>query len=231
MPCVREIRIVDLQHEFGVDDRLVFLPHGVCDSEQIGFIARVVLVLHPVFHSAGRDRRQKSFFDLLALECCLQIVNVRLYFLLADILERFDTIKNPRVMADGGAPAAVEVIFELDQIAAEDRRRLEVGACRPLDEAAESFFGVAGEIRLAQLAVVHDVHSAVDLFLHNFRHRLARATGERGPVVALSFVAGNKHFHQIRRARQAADMSDENPVCTPFHNLLHKLARSQDPTA
>ena len=33
VPVVRQARIVDLQHEAGVDDRLVFLAHGVGGGE------------------------------------------------------------------------------------------------------------------------------------------------------------------------------------------------------
>ncbi len=208
LPGIGEIGIVDLQDEAGVDDRLVFFAHRCGNGEEILFGGFVIFVLHPMLHGAGSDGREKSLCVLLALERRLQIGDVGVDFILADILERLDAIEHPGVMADGGPAAAVEILGELLHVAAEDRRRLEIHPGLALDESAQPLFGIAGEIRFAQFAVIDHVDAAIDLLLHHFGHRLAGPLGQRHAVIRLTLIARHQHLHQIFGPRQTADMRD-----------------------
>ena len=88
LPAVRQVGVVDLKQEAGVDDGLVLFVHGVGDGEQIGFIVGVIVVLHPMFDGAGRDGGEKCLLVLLSLEARFEITDFLLQPLLADILER-----------------------------------------------------------------------------------------------------------------------------------------------
>ena len=179
LPGVGEVRIVDLQDEASFDDGLVFFAHGVRDSEEIFLIGFVKFILHPVLHGARSHGGQKCFFNFLSLKRDFEIRDVGIHFLLADIFQRFHAIEDPRMMADGCPAAAVEILGELQHVAAENRSRLEIGTRRALDESAESFLRITGEIRFSQFAVVDDVDAALDLFLHDFGHGFAGAPSER----------------------------------------------------
>ena len=195
LPGVGEVRIVDLQDEAGFDDGLVFFAHGVRDSEEIFLIGFVKIILHPMFHGARRHGGQKCFFIFLVLKREFEIRDVGIHFLLADVFQRFHAIEDPRVMADGRPAAAVEIFGELQHVASENRRRLEIGTRRALDESAQSFLRITGEIRFSQFAVVDDVDAALDLFLHDFGDGFAGAPSESTVVERLAFVARQKHVH------------------------------------
>src|SRR5262249_26002682 len=143
LPSVGEIRIVDLEDKTGVDDGLVFLVHGGGDGEEVSFVSGVVFVLHPVLHGAGSDGGEKGFFDRLSLERGFQILDVRLYLWVTDILERLSAVEDPGVMTDGGTSTPVKVLGELDHVAAEDGGRPEIWTCRLLDKAAEPLARIA----------------------------------------------------------------------------------------
>ena len=54
-----EPRIVDLQQEAGVDDRLVLLADRLREGEQVVFLALVIGVLVPLLEIGRRDRRHE----------------------------------------------------------------------------------------------------------------------------------------------------------------------------
>ena len=99
LPAVGQIGIVDLQQEAGVDDRFVFLVHSVGDGDQIGFIVRIVIVLHPVFDGAGCNGGKKSFFVFLALQARFEILDFRFQRFMADVLERRVAENPPQIVA------------------------------------------------------------------------------------------------------------------------------------
>ena len=97
LPAVRQVRVVDLQDEARVRDRLVLLRHRVGDGEEELFFGLVVLVVQPVLHRAGRNRRQVAFDAADALHRGLQVGDVFLVGVLADVLDRPDAEHHARV--------------------------------------------------------------------------------------------------------------------------------------
>ena len=85
-------RIVDLQQEARLDDRLVFLAHRVGDGEQIVLRLFVIGVAHPVFDVGGRDRRNERL-DLGAADRGLQVGDVALNQLVTGPVQ---TMRMPR---------------------------------------------------------------------------------------------------------------------------------------
>jgi hypothetical protein len=51
-----EIGTIDLQHDAGIGDRLVFLAHRLGDREQVRLLARVIVVAEEQRDDAGRRR-------------------------------------------------------------------------------------------------------------------------------------------------------------------------------
>ena len=60
VPAHREIGAIDLQHEAGVGDRLVFVPHRLGDGVEIGFLARVMVVAEEQRDHARRSRAHEA---------------------------------------------------------------------------------------------------------------------------------------------------------------------------
>ena len=53
MPAHGEVGAIDLQHEAGFGDGLVFVAHGIGDRRQIRLLARIMLVAEEQRHHAG----------------------------------------------------------------------------------------------------------------------------------------------------------------------------------
>ena len=124
------------------------------------------------------------------------------------------------MVADGSAPASIEVLGKLNRVPTEDRGRLVIGTGRFFDEAAEPLPCVAGEIRFAEFAVIDDVDTAIDLFLHGSRHRAANPLGIGRLVIDLPLVFCHEHLHEIRRPRQCPRVSDKNSFVLRFIRYL-----------
>src|SRR5262249_37451374 len=84
---------------------------------------------------------------------------------------------------------------------------------------AETLVHITGKARLPVLAVADDVHSGLDLLVHNFLHGAAHTCGEFLLVIGLAIFFRPHELYEPWRTHQAADMSGENPVCTPLHGL------------
>jgi hypothetical protein len=63
-----EVGRIDLQHEAGLDDRLVLGLHHVCERGDVGVLARIVQVDDEARQDAGRGRGHEHVggFDLPA---------------------------------------------------------------------------------------------------------------------------------------------------------------------
>ena len=172
-----------------------------------------------MLHGAGSHRWQERLRNLAALERGFEVVYVGFDGGMADILERLNAGEDPCMVADGSAPASVEVLGKLNRVPTEDRGRLVIGTGRFLDEAAEPLPCVAGEIRFAEFAVIDDVDTAIDLFLHGSRHRAANPLGIGRLVIGLPLVFCHEHLHEIRRPRQCPGVSDKNSFSAAFHSI------------
>ena len=102
-------------------------------------------------------RGQERLRNLAALERGFEVVYVVCDGGMADIFERLNAGEDPCMVANGSAPASIEVLGKLNRVPTEDRGRFVIGTGRFFDEAAEPLPCVAGEIRFAEFAVIDDV--------------------------------------------------------------------------
>ena len=195
LPPIRQIRIVDLEDEPGVDDGLIFLMHSVSQRIDVGLVVRVILVLQPMLDGAGRNRGQKGLLNLHTLERRGEILDIRFHGGVADILDGHVAKKPHRVPAnDRAPPLAVKVLREVRQVAAEYCRRTLIGVGRSLYVTAETLPGIVRKTMLPELAVVDDVDAAVDLFLDDLRDGAPQMPGENLPVVGLIVTLCDEHL-------------------------------------
>ena len=76
VPAHAEIGAVELQHEAGFGDGLVFVAHRVGDGVDVGLEILVVVVAEEQRHHAGRGRAHEAFLGLHLRERGLEIVDV-----------------------------------------------------------------------------------------------------------------------------------------------------------
>ena len=72
----RQVGAIELQHEPGLDDRLVFLLHRRRDGFDIGLVARVIGVALEHRHQTRRGRGHEPFDHRDLIECRAQIGEV-----------------------------------------------------------------------------------------------------------------------------------------------------------
>ncbi len=82
---VDQPRVVDLQHEAGVDDAEVLLAHRLGDGAEVFLVAVVVRV---ATEPARARRRHEHLGDVEALDGCLEVGDVLLQQLVTDVGDR-----------------------------------------------------------------------------------------------------------------------------------------------
>jgi hypothetical protein len=122
-------------------------------------------------------------------------------------------------LTDRISTAGGEVFGEELLIAARDIERRRPFARSEVTrlEAGQTLAAIVGEVRLADLTVVHEVHAAVDLSPHDIGHALAQPARERIRIVRLSACLGEDHVFEIVGARQGAGVRGEDTIGTAFH--------------
>ena len=202
---VGEERIVDLQQEPGVDDRLVFGAQRGADGMEELLLAAVVLVRPD---AAWRDRRHERGVMPGAFQGGLEVVDVTLQRLLAAICHRADADQRHH-RHDG--PADHRLLEVLGVVLG---KGVDLGGkerpfhLRPRLEALQPLAHVEEEAGLGLLAVGHDVDAGFRLLAHALGNGAAHAL-----VVAAGRLARELFLHlveQIPGARQAADMGRQD---------------------
>ena len=204
-----EERIVDLQREPGIDDRLVLGAQRRADGVEVFFLALVVVV---ETNTAWRDGRHERIFNAGRGERRLEIVDValqRLEVAIADWTgahqrhERQDRAAEHRILE------VLRVVLRecrglcLEEAELAPRLRL---------EADHALAHVGKKARLGLLAVGDDIDAAVLLLLYDVHHRLADAFFIGIVVDALAGELGLHQVEKIVRARQAADVGGQDAV-------------------
>ena len=87
VPGADQRRKVDLEQEPGVEDRLVLFAHRLAEGEEILIVTLVVFVLHA---RDRRGRRHEPFIGARRRHRRLQVADVALELLVADIADRAD---------------------------------------------------------------------------------------------------------------------------------------------
>ena len=173
-----------------------------------------MLVAQPVLDRAGRHRGQERLARLHAGQRRLEVRDVRLHGVLADVAQRARADR----LAPGEVAAAGEVLGELGGVAAVDLRQDALaGPHHPLLDPAQPLAGIGGEVPLGLLAVVDDVEPDGHLLPHETGHRIADLRRQRPGVVGRALVLGGQQRAQLVRARQAAGVGRQDAIATTFH--------------
>ena len=72
----RHARIVDLQQEAGVDNRLVFYVHRICERRQILFVRGVISIFVVKLEIGRRDRRHERFLGRSVRQGAFQVFDI-----------------------------------------------------------------------------------------------------------------------------------------------------------
>ena len=198
-----EARIVDLHQEPGVDDRLVLLPHGVGDREQVFLVGLVVGVVLPSLDVRGRDGGDELFLHADAAERGLEVVDVRLHLRLPAISDGAGAGEAPRPrvgrLADGGS---VEL-----------RERDILLRSRPRQRFGHNLV-VADEEDCRENRLL----TRMSLTKQEIGSRAARDP-VIAAVVGTPVGQGAHHLQQVGRPRQAARVRREDPLAAAVHGL------------
>ena len=102
-PMARQMRVVDLQDQAGVDDRLVFLVQRVGERDPEFLVGLVMLVGVPIGEVGRRHRRHKGFLVRDPGEGGFEIVDVALQCVMPAIGDRAGADPLGRRRPPGGA--------------------------------------------------------------------------------------------------------------------------------
>src|SRR5512145_707116 len=225
----RGARVVQLEQEAGVDDRTVFVAHGLGDRFEHLLVARVVLVLAVGNHARRCRDRQESLDDASALERRLEVRDVALHFGLAGVTDR----PHAHGLPDRGErgrrrPArAVELVIELVKAgavgSARNARRIFERAALEAAQPLQRVLRPAD--RLAELAITGHIDAGLGLLAHNFFNRAREAAAVGRLVVGLAALLCADKRQQALRPDQAADVRGENSlVAAPHYRPAWRIA-------
>ncbi len=144
----------------------------------------------------------------------LHVLHVRLRRLQAAHADLADAARPLVLRRRAALREPLEDARKLDQVLPRLARRV-------AGEAGEAILDVRGVADLAHLAVAHHVDAGFDLSAHDFAHGVGDRRVRGGCVGRVAAVAREQHVRHGLRARQAADVRDENPLaCWPSSAFL-----------
>src|SRR5206468_4789205 len=215
----RQVRVVDLHEEAGIDDRAVLLVHGVRDREKVLLVRLVVGVPLPVLDAGRGDGRDERLLDRRALKRGLEVVDVRLHVLGALVGDGAgaDHVHRPRGRARHRAAEPLVELgegFHLARAAPRAAPALPVGL-----EAREALADVGNEAGLAHLAVVDDVEAELRLLADDLAHRALHPARAAALIVGLRARLRPDQLEQVGGTRQAPRVRGEDAVAAALHGL------------
>ena len=220
LPGVGQVRVVDLEQETSVGDRLVLFVHGVGDRVQEVLVSVVVSVLHPVLYRAWSDGQQEYLEASESFETGLEVVDIALHGGVTDVLKR----SGAHVLGPAQVASAFEILWEFQCVATVYPREHFAGDVGSLIVPAEPLSSVARKVGLAELTVVDAIETHGNLLLNDLGDRASQPSGKRGLVVGLTATFSDHHLSQVGRSRQAAGVGREYPFVAPLHALLSSIS-------
>ncbi len=212
VPPHRQVGAVELQDEAGPRHRLVLVPHGVRDGEQIGLMAAVVVVSEKEGDDAGRGRADEHVVRRDVRDGRLQVVHVGLgRTRIAD----GDGAGTGRRLPSRPAGIAEHPLGHLGEV----HQVLVLQRLARAAEPGQPVLDVGRVARLADLAVVDDRDAGVDLLADDLGHRRPDARAQGGAVHRDPLFPGKHSADQVGGPGQAAGVGGQDAVDAPFHRV------------
>ena len=168
VPAHAEIGAIDLQHEAGLGDGLVFVAHRLGDGVDVGLEILVVVVAEEQRHHAGRGGAHEALGRLHLRQRGLEVVDVGPRGLRIAHADRRVAGRRLAPRAAGIAEHALRQLREVGEVLIDEGV---AGAA----EAVEPVLDVGGVARLRQFAVVDEVDAGVGLLADHLGDGLAHA--------------------------------------------------------
>src|SRR5215510_5942345 len=147
MPAHGEIGTIDLQHETGFRDRLVFVPHGIGDGINVAFEILLVVIAEEQGYDAGRRRAYETANGLYVVQGCFEVLRIDLGSLWVAHRNRGIAGRRLAARTPGIAENTLLQPWELGQVLVDE---CIAGAAKAL----EPVLDVSGIARLRHLPVV-----------------------------------------------------------------------------
>jgi hypothetical protein len=210
VPAHGEIGTIDLQHDAGLGDGLVFVPHRLRDREQVGLVVLVVVVAEEQRHHAGRGRAHERPGGLLVRQRGLEVFHILHRGARVAHADRCIAGRRLAARAAGIAEHAPGQVGEVREVLVDEGV---AGAAEPV----EPVLHVGGVARLRHFPVVDDVDAGLALLADHLGDGGANAPSQRRAVDRHALLLGIHHAHEIVRPRQAAGVGGEEAVGAALH--------------
>ena len=197
--------------------------HRVGDREQIGLLARIVVVAEEQRDDARRGRAHERVGPARGRERGLEIVDVGARRRRIAHADRSVAGRRLAARSAGIAEHALGEIGEVGEILVHEGV---AGAA----EAGEPVLDVGGIARLRHLAVVDEIDAGLDLLAHHLGDRRAHARRQRRAIDRHALLLGVHHPDEVVGPRQAAGMGGEEALGAAAHRPLSaRTGRLQRP--
>ena len=184
--------------------------HRVGDGEQIGLVARVVVVAEEQRDDAGRGgAHEQARSPGVCASAALQIGDVPLRGAGVAHADRAVAGRRLAARAAGIAEDLPGQRREVDEVLVDE-------AVAGAAEARQPVLDVGGVARLRHLAVVDDVDAGLDLLADDLGHRRADRARRAPRLDRHAFLLGEHHADEVLRPRQAAGMRGEKALGAAF---------------
>ena len=241
VPRRAEIGRIDLQHETGARNRLVFLLQRVSQRFDIGVFVLVVGVGHEFGQDARRGGIHEGFAGVRGGARSGEVLQIRVERMAIAVSHRPDAAWHCLAGEPRGTAARLDQplggigMIEKVAMGAGLRWLVDFGAAERAD-AGKTVAHVEGVGDLALLAIANTVDAAGHLLLDDVAHRSGDTRLECCFVKAVAGFTRLEHRQEVGRARQAADMGRQNTVgaellrCPPLLRLARDCARAHAPS-
>ena len=220
VPAHAEVGAVDLQHQAGLRDGLVFVAHRLGDGVKIGLVVLVVVVAKNSDTTPGEAALRNPPADVTPASAALRLsTSVRAACGSRTLIGALQAGRLA-ARAAGIAEHALRQAREFGEVLVDEGV---AGAA----EAVQAVLDVGGVARLRQFAVVDEIDAGLGLLADHLGHRRAHACGQRRAIDRHAFLLGVHHPDQIVGPRQAAGVGAQKSVDAALHpGSPHKKLRA-----
>ena len=208
----RQVGCVDLHEQTRSDDQLVLRAHRLRHRFQIVVLRLVVVVRLEQRDDTWRCSVQESFRRRTGRGRSLHVLHIRLRRFEASNADLADAARSLIFRGRAAFRQLLQDARKLDQILSRLTRRI-------AGEPGDAVLDVGGIADLAHLAVAHHVDAGLDLTAHDIAYGFGNRGAPGGRIRNLAAIACEQDVGYGLRARQAADMRDQNPLGAGLQDL------------